>query len=88
MNYINNLNLLTCLFGDVFAGVPDGHFSDTEGVLTTRGWGRSDSDIAGDILDCSGAISPPVVPVIGPHRGSKIHVSYSVIFSFMTGNIN
>lgn len=48
-----------------------GHFMrDTEGLLVTRGWGRSDSVIAGEIDDCIGRGSPPA-PVIGPQRGSE-----------------
>lgn len=48
-----------------------GHFIiETEGVLTIKGCGRSDSVIGGDIVDdCGGRGSPPA-PVIGPQRGS------------------
>lgn len=53
-------------------GASEGHLSETDGDLTTNGWGRSDSDMAGEILDCMGAISAAPVPVIGPHRGSRI----------------
>lgn len=64
--------LFTCLLGEVFVDPSEGHLSETDGDLTTRGWGRSDSDMAGEILDCMGAISAAPVPVIGPHRGSEI----------------
>lgn len=64
--------LFTCLLGEVFMGASEGHLSETDGDLTTNGWGRSDSDMAGEILDCMGAISAAPVPVIGPHRGSRI----------------
>lgn len=49
----------------------EGHLSDTDGDLITNGCGKSDSDIAGDMLDCIGAISAALAPVMGPHRGSR-----------------
>lgn len=61
---------LTCLLGEVLVDASEGHLKETGGVRTTRGWGRSDSDMAGEMLDCMGAISEAPVPVIGPHRGS------------------
>lgn len=63
--------LPTCLLGEVFEVPSEGHLSETDGDLTTRGCGKSDSDIAGEILDCIGAISAALAPVIGPHRGSR-----------------
>ena len=68
-----------------------GHFIiETEGVLTTKGCGRSDSVIAGDIADdCSDGRGSPPAPVIGPQRGSAnvFHTEQNQINGPKTGTV-